>query len=474
MNAPINDATVKKSRVIITFAKLNLSEREYEFHRCEDLTCDSGVIDSCRSIEEMLVARKRRCRELIDTRYAAIRSDLPAWMRNPMCHFVMVCPDAVLVRHQRIVVDKPGAELREDVLLFHIVDTSAVDVSRAFSDGFVLLHKPNVKPPSVEESPALSLNIMDQDGTTKETIFSTKMAVVHPLRAPDSTVPFPHRILITTGEFELKLVAEEVCEETGQRRPMVIRTHQRAKVGWEAFEVFCAPEAAVWTDVDSAQWAEFEMLERLAAKNLDRQVMDSIDSRRAGRLRYRDLLAEYDEVLRTADSEAPLQSFLEMHPEFLDPTHTRQLPQKAIGPHKTDFVLQRATGAYTLVELESPTRALFKADGGQRAELTHAIDQTRDWKRYIEDNLKTVRDELGLKSIEANPDCLIVIGRDSHLDQGARRKLKLMRTETPRTTILTYDQLRAQTLATVENLYGPIRDESPQTEIYFPDSLSDA
>lgn len=474
MDGPTNDEIVKKSRVIITFAKLNFDGGEYEFHRCEDLTRDSGVIDSCRSIEEILVARKRRCRELIDTRYAAIGSDLPAWMRNPMCHFVMVCPDAVLIRHQRIVVDKPGAELREDVLLFHITDKSAVDVSRVFSDGFVLLHEPSAEPPSIEEAPSLSLNVIDQDGTTKKQILNTKMAVVHPLRAPDSAVPFPHRMFITTGEFALTLVAEEVCEETGQRRPMLVRTHQRARVGWEAFEVFCTPEAEVWTDVDPAQWAEFEMLERLASKNLDRQLMDSIDSRRAGRLRYRDLFAEYDEVLRIAESEAPLQGFLEKHPEFLDPTHIRQIPQKAIGPHKTDFVLRRASGAYTLVELESPTRALFKADGGQRAELTHAIDQTRDWKRYIEDNLKTVQDELGLKSIEANPDCLIVIGRDSHLDEGARRKLTLMRTESPRTTIITYDQLRAQTLATVENLYGPIRDESPHTEIYFPDAFSDA
>lgn len=474
MDGSTNDGTVKKLRIIIELARLNVGGRECEFRRCEDLTCDSAVIDSCRSIEETLVARKHKCRALIDTRYAAIETDLPGWMRSPMCHCVMVCADALLVRHQRIVVNKPDAELCEDVVLFHVTDKSAVEVSRAFSDGFVLLHEPDAEPPSIDEAPSLSLNVMDQDGTTKKQLLNAKMAVVHPLRAPDPLVPFPHRMFITTGEFELRLVAVEVCEETGQKRPMVIRTHQRARVGWEAFEVLCTPEAEVWTDVDPAQWAEFEMLERLASKNLDRQLMDSIDSRRAGRLRYRDLFAEYDKVLRTAGSEAPLQDFLERHPEFLDPTHILVIPQKVIGTHRTDFVLRRASGAYTLVELESPTRALFKADGGQRAELTHAIDQTRNWKRFIEDNLKTVRDELGLKSIEGNPDCLIVIGRDNHLDEAARRKLILMRSEAPRTTILTYDQLRAHTLATVENLFGPIRDEPPHTEIYFPDSLSDA
>ena len=101
-----------------------------------------------------------------------------------------------------------------------------------------------------------------------------------------------------------------------------------------------------------------------------------------------------------------------------------------------------ATGEYLLVELENPARKLFTKTGRQSAELTHAIDQTLDWRRYIEDNLSAVQRELGLDGITSNPKSLVVIGRGAALDENLRRILATKMNQSPYLTILTYDDLR--------------------------------
>jgi hypothetical protein len=45
------------------------------------------------------------------------------------------------------------------------------------------------------------------------------------------------------------------------------------------------------------------------------------------------------------------------------------------------------------VELEAPIRELFRKDGRQREELTHALNQITDWVRYIEDNCDSTKRE---------------------------------------------------------------------------------
>ena len=49
-----------------------------------------------------------------------------------------------------------------------------------------------------------------------------------------------------------------------------------------------------------------------------------------------------------------------------------------------------------LVEIEAPYRELFRRDGQQREELTHAINQIHDWLQYIQDNKTAVEEKLGL------------------------------------------------------------------------------
>ena len=46
---------------------------------------------------------------------------------------------------------------------------------------------------------------------------------------------------------------------------------------------------------------------------------------------------------------------------------------------------------------------LFIGDGHISSELSHVIGQVADWIRYLEDNLPTVKRELGLNGISSNP-----------------------------------------------------------------------
>ena len=91
-----------------------------------------------------------------------------------------------------------------------------------------------------------------------------------------------------------------------------------------------------------------------------------------------------------------------------------------------------------------------------------------DWKRYIEDNLSTVQRELGLTGISSNPKSLIVIGRSNSITPENKRKLITLENESPKTKIMTYDDVLDNVKAVIENLLGPLWDVGGKTEVYFP------
>ena len=68
------------------------------------------------------------------------------------------------------------------------------------------------------------------------------------------------------------------------------------------------------------------------------------------------------------------------------------------------------------VELESPRKRAARRDGKQTADLTQAVAQIRDWRRWISDNKDYARrscdqDGLGLIGIDHRMEGLILIGR---------------------------------------------------------------
>ncbi len=152
---------------------------------------------------------------------------------------------------------------------------------------------------------------------------------------------------------------------------------------------------------------------------------------------------------------------------MLSPTNIGFWPKLELGARQTDFVFREATGDYVLVELERSTHRLFIGDGQTSAPLNHACGQILDWKRYLEDNLRTVQTEKGLAGISVNPKSLVVIGRSDTLMAEHRRKLTTLENQYPKLKIMTYDDIYESTKALAENLFGPIWETGPNTEVYY-------
>lgn len=180
----------------------------------------------------------------------------------------------------------------------------------------------------------------------------------------------------------------------------------------------------------------------------------------------------YSSILKGLESlldgpEEPVHQFLKAHPQLLSPTHLKFWSKLPLGERVTDFVFLEPPTDYLLVELESPLRDIFRKDGQQREELTHAINQIADWQRFIEDNPKAVQDELGLAGISTSPRSLIVIGRSTMLTDENRRKLVTLQNQIPKLRILTFDDLVQSVRATVEHILGPLTLVGENAEIYF-------
>jgi hypothetical protein len=212
-------------------------------------------------------------------------------------------------------------------------------------------------------------------------------------------------------------------------------------------------------------WAELDLLASAFRHNLQAQRDQAVDPNAAARKQSIALFREFEGLL--TGLEDPVQDFLKKHPEILSPTHTRMWPKLPIGARSTDFVFREPPKDYLLVEIEAPIRSLFRKDGQPHQELVHAINQVTDWLRYIEDNVSTVRGELGLHGISVQPRSLIVIGRSKDLTSDDRRKLTTLQNMVPKLQILTYDDLLATARASAENLLGPLWDLPSGTEVFY-------
>jgi len=251
--------------------------------------------------------------------------------------------------------------------------------------------------------------------------------------------------------------------ETEQR--FVMRTPIQIPVGWVAISLYPRATREIWNPSNAALWAENDLLAAVLQRNLRDAHFRSIDPNADARKKMALVLDDCRRLLN--ENEEPVHQYIRDHSQILCPTHDRMWSKLPLGAHVTDFVFRYPSGEYLLVELERPSLALFRSDGQQREELSHAIDQIVNWRRYIEDNLQTVQRELGLIGISANPACLVVIGRSSMLDTENRRKLAALESFVPKLKIMTYDDLLANAQATAENILGPLWNPGPNTEVFL-------
>jgi hypothetical protein len=144
----------------------------------------------------------------------------------------------------------------------------------------------------------------------------------------------------------------------------------------------------------------------------------------------------YASVLEDAASEAPLQKHLQEHPillaQFLRGGHGRWvIPQKRLGAEFVpDFVVgEQNSGGHVwhLVELQSPRSNLFVRSGRNSQQLDEGIRQVLEWRRWLSANRDYARRSraeqgLGLESIDGNCRGLLLIGRESALDEESRQR----------------------------------------------------
>jgi hypothetical protein len=240
----------------------------------------------------------------------------------------------------------------------------------------------------------------------------------------------------------------------------------KLQVGWQALEVYPAFQPEYWKPEFAALWAESDLLAAVARRQFSHAQLVAIDPNVSARRAFKAILDELVQLL--SGPEEPAHQFLKQHPEILSPTHTAAWSKLPLGNRVTDFVFREPSNDYVLVEIESPLRELFRKDGQQRQELTHAFNQVIDWRIFIENNLQKVQEEIGLLGISSNPRSLIVIGRSADLTEEDRRKLSTLQGQIPRLRILTYDDLIQSSKAMAENLFGPLDITGQNLEIFYP------
>jgi hypothetical protein len=163
-------------------------------------------------------------------------------------------------------------------------------------------------------------------------------------------------------------------------------------------------------------------------------------------------LRRFRALLNSSPPERHIQSFLEENREivaaFLGVHSVFVFPKPKLGSHyEADFGVAEWNSAgkfWKLIELEPPSIKPFRRDGRPSARLTHALEQIREWRRFIRVNLdycQRSRDKngLGFEDLTDRFWGVIVMGRRRDYDtepEGWRPQLR----EESQIDLMSYDR----------------------------------
>lgn len=146
--------------------------------------------------------------------------------------------------------------------------------------------------------------------------------------------------------------------------------------------------------------------------------------------RFAVAVAELASRVDSNASEPDLQSFLEAHPYILSQqfSHCHHVfPKVRLGTqYEADFLcLDIPSSGYEwrAIELESPEKKVMTKAGRKTAQLEHALQQIRDWRSWVTQNLTYARNAtsnngLGLKDIQPHIYGYVIIGRRNSRPEG--------------------------------------------------------
>lgn len=145
-------------------------------------------------------------------------------------------------------------------------------------------------------------------------------------------------------------------------------------------------------------------------------------------------IRKYESLLGGKAPESSIQAFLASHVYFFNCIarhHTPIFSRVKLGSNfEADFAFfdPSSFGAeWNFVEIESPTKQLFTKTGNQSAALTHAVQQVRDWKRWIAEQLTYARE---LMPLIKYPFFYVFMGRRCDLTEKTWEKLQQLNYET--------------------------------------------
>jgi hypothetical protein len=414
--------------------------------------------------------------ELIKGKYASVRELAPPQLRVP-CHVcVICCPDGVLVRYDVADAEEPKMRSTDS-------DLSISEVAPIFSEHVV--HAPDDTSSYVPKGtgPAVVLNRRcaaadptDSGGGMTELARFYPMVYTSKTLPPDFKLPSPpakppclasvHREFHTQMRgivYPAKGPPNESVSSPSDH--FIAHGIVSLPVGWQAIEIYPRLPEKLWRAEYAPMWAELDLLSVIAQENIIRGALRQLDGRGATREKYSRLIDEFETLL--AGHEEPCHQFLKANAELICPTHDALWSKVRFGKHVSDFVFREPYNDYLLVEIEAPHRKLFRKDGHPRQALTHAVSQINDWLSFIHDNKQKVEQEQGLTGIAAAPRTMVVIGRSESLTEENRRTLAVMKSQQPRLTVMTYDDLIARARVQLERLFGPLSIKTSNLDIYY-------
>ena len=406
--------------------------------------------------------------DLLENKLGNIKDISPLHLSNPGFVLVLCCSDGIIIRYDS------NPDHNELKIGIGYTDERVTDLASKISENTVYCYDNREEerhPP--EHCPQIILTSTNPATGIKKTLFAMKICFNTFTNQPLGDLPSPplkpYCLLSVRNHLEfgleLEMRSNENLDEPGPH--YLTRTPLRLPVGWECIEIFPLTDSSRWKPQYAKSWAENDLLAAVVTHQLRESHYASLDPKAGARRQFFNLLLEFKQLLDTKPiREEILQRYLNDNPILLCPTYTKYWPKLSLGARDTGFVFREAPGDYLLVELEKSTHPLFTTKGGIRKELKVAQDQVLDWKRYIADNVNTVRTELNLSGISANPRSLIVIGRTETLTHHNRQKLQTMENESPKNKVMTYDDLYENTKAIIENLFGPLWGEVGNTQIY--------
>jgi hypothetical protein len=420
-----------------------------------------------RAMAAALKAYREAALGLLNGQFANVRELAPPHLRIP-CHiYIFCCVDGVLVRY-----DATDEEPKVRTLDWH---EPLADIAPKLSEQ--VLHLPDDPNTYVRniKGPSFSQFFINERGEEVEQarlhpfIYASKLlpdGFIMP--APSARPPClasVHRefdIQIRGGLTPLSAPRGAVSAPADQ---FIAQGVIQLAVGWQAIEVYPRLSEEYWKPEYAAVWAQLDLLSAIAQRNAVGSALHRLDRRRVARERHARVLEQFEGLLQ--GREEPCHQFLRDNPDLICPTYDGCWSKVPFGARISDFVLREPRDDYLLVEIEAPHRKLFREDGQQTQELTHAINQIDDWLRYIQDNKSTVERELHLTGISATPRTLVVMGRSATLTDEDRRKLTVIQGQRPKLSILTYDDLLDRARANLERLFGPLSLTGQNLDVYF-------